>query len=137
MRLKPLHQGISVTDMDRSLKWYSEVLGFELVSRQFEPDLGAVVAFLRRDDFEIELFEYKGSGRHDLPDDRKVPDEDLKYIGTKHVAYAVENMWEAVSKLKEKGVHMATPILNMHGQLVCFVNDPDGILIELIQPQKI
>ena len=133
MQLKPLHQGISVTDMDRSLKWYSEVLGFEPVSRQFEPGLGATVAFLRRDDFEIELFEYKGSDRNDLADDRKLPNEDLKYIGTKHVAYAVEDMEEAVTELKEKGVHLATPILNMHGQLVCFVNDPDGILIELIQ----
>ena len=134
MRIKPLHQGISVTDMDRSMKWYSEVLGFEPVSRQFEPGLGAVVAFLRRDDFEIELFEYQGSDRHDLPDDRKVPNEDLKYIGTKHVAYAVEDMEGAISELKEKGVHMATPLLDMHGQLVCFINDPDGILVELIQP---
>ena len=55
-----LHVGISVSDMERSLKWYKEVMGFEQVMKDnYIPPLGARIVFIRGwGGFEIELFQY-------------------------------------------------------------------------------
>ena len=46
--IKVLHVGISVSDMERSLKWYKDVMGFEEVLKDFyAPPLGARIVFIR------------------------------------------------------------------------------------------
>ena len=45
--IKALHTGISVTDMERSLVWYRDVLGFEKVKDDYAPPLGARICFIR------------------------------------------------------------------------------------------
>ena len=130
MELKPLHVGISVKDLEESLKWYKEVLSFELVSKTEVPFLGAIIAFIRNGDFEIELFEYKEPRA--LPEERRHPDEDLKTIGTKHVAFQVSNYAQMIDSFRKKQVDIVLDTV-MQGNPACYIRDNSGVLIEFIE----
>lgn len=131
--LTPIHQGISVPDMDASVAWYREMFGFEPVSDEVVAPLGCRIVFLRLGSFELELFQYLGEDRKALPPERREPNEDIKTCGTKHVAYAVEDLRGLAAQLRAKGVDFAMEPFPMHEDLVCFIRDNSGILLELIQ----
>ncbi len=129
---KVLHVGISVSDMERSLKWYDEVLGFsELLKDDYVPPLGARICFIRGcGGFEIELFKYDEPKA--IPGDRLAPNSDLQTIGTKHAAFEVDDMPALKAHFLAKGVDIAHEV-TMDGESVMFIRDPDGVLLELIQ----
>jgi len=129
--VKPLHQGISVSDMEASIVWYQSMLGFKLVSDTFIPQLAARIVFIEHGNFSIELFEVEGAAP--LPEDRRKPNLDIRTHGTKHVAYAVADVSTLMADLKAKGVDVAMEIFSMEGDLVAFIRDNTGNLIELIQ----
>ncbi len=130
---KVLHVGISVSDMERSLKWYKEVMGFEEVLKDdYVPPLGARIVFIRGwGGFEIELFQYDQPKA--IPDDRRTPNTDLQTIGTKHAAFEVDDMPALKAHFVACGVDIAHEV-TMNGEAVMFVRDPDGVLLEFIQP---
>ena len=131
--VKALHTGISVSDMERSLKWYSDVLGFEPTGKDFyAPPLGARIAFIRGlGGYEIELFQYDAPKA--IPEDRKTPNTDLQTIGTKHAAFETDDMAALKAHFVACGVDIAHEV-TMCGESVMFIRDPDGVLVELIQP---
>lgn len=129
--LRPLHLGISVPDMDESIAWYTDVLGFSLLSDDFIDPIKARVAFLKHGEFSIELFEIEGA--KPLPEERRIPNLDIQTHGTKHMAFAVRDIHKFVDRLKEKNVDIAMDIFPMEGDLVCFIRDNSGNLLELIQ----
>jgi methylmalonyl-CoA/ethylmalonyl-CoA epimerase len=128
--IRPLHLGISVPDMDASVEWYREMLGFNKISDEFVEFLNARTVFMQLGDFQIELFQYMGEDKKPLPPERLDPNEDR---GTKHLAYCVEDLKSLMEELAAKNVDVVKPIFNMNGDLVCFIRDNSGILIELIQ----
>lgn len=127
-----LHVGISVSDMERSLKWYKEVMGFEQIMKDdYVPPLGARIVFIRGwGGFEIELFQYDEPKA--IPADRLKPNSDLQTIGTKHAAFAVDDMPALKAHFVACGVDIAHEV-TMDGEAVMFVRDPDGVLLEFIQ----
>lgn len=129
---KVLHVGISVSDMERSLKWYKKVLGFDqLLKDDYVPPLGARICFIRGcGGFEIELFQYDAPKA--IPSDRLVPNTDLQTIGTKHAAFETDDMPALKAHFVACGVDIAHEV-TMDGEAVMFVRDPDGILLEFIQ----
>ena len=131
--VKVLHVGISVSDMERSLKWYKEVLGFgEVIKDFYAPPLGARICFIRGcGGYEIELFQYDQPKA--IPADRRVPNTDLQTIGTKHAAFEVDDMPAMKAHCVACGVDIAHEV-TMDGEAVMFIRDPDGVLVELIQP---
>jgi methylmalonyl-CoA/ethylmalonyl-CoA epimerase len=129
--MKPLHVGVSVPDINASIEWYKNMLGFRLVSDQYIDKLPARIAFLEHGDFSIELFEIEGAAP--LPDDRRIPNLDIRTHGNKHVAYAVKDIKALMDTLKEKNVDVAMDIFPMGKDLVSFIRDNAGNLIELIQ----
>ena len=132
--LKPLHHGISVPDADASALWYEDIFGFRKKSDEFIPPLNTRIVFLEKDGFELELFQYMGEDGKPLPPDRLTADEDLKTCGTKHVAYAVEDLPALYAELVAKGVTVVRPLAPMNEDLMCFIRDNSDILLELIQP---
>ncbi len=131
MNLKVLHAGISVYNMDESLAWYEKNLGFKLVSDDgFVPPLKARICFIQNEDFQIELFEYENP--KELPPDRLTPNSDLQTVGTKHIAFATEDMAALKAKFVENGVDIAHEV-TMQGNSVMFIRDCNGVLIEFIQ----
>jgi methylmalonyl-CoA/ethylmalonyl-CoA epimerase len=131
LSLKPLHFGISVPDVDASIAWYSDILGFSLESDMYMEPINARVVFLRHGDFSIELFEIEGA--NPLPEERRLPNLDIRTHGTKHVAFAVNDIRQFVRRLKSKQVDIAMDIFPVGKDLVCFIRDNSGILLELIQ----
>ena len=129
---KVLHVGISVSDMERSLKWYKDVLGFDqLLKDDYVPPLGARICFIRGcGGFEIELFQYDTPKA--IPSDRLVPNTDLQTIGTKHAAFETDDMPALKAHFVACGVDIAHEV-TMDGEAVMFVRDPDGVLLEFIQ----
>ena len=63
---KPLHLGISVSNLEASVKWYSETLGFEPAKRLDLPEVQFRVAILEYQGFGVELIEVKGSSKNPL-----------------------------------------------------------------------
>lgn len=129
--IKALHVGVSVPNMDASIQWYQDMLGFTLVSDQFIPSLSARIAFLEHGEFSVELFQIEGAAS--LPEERRFPNLDIRTHGTKHVAYAVQDLRVLMTGLKAKNVDVALDIFTMEGDLVAFIRDNSGNLIELIQ----
>ena len=61
--LRAHHFGISVPDLDAALAWYERLLGFTLEQRLFIEKIPAHIAFVRRGDFRIEIFQVEEIGR--------------------------------------------------------------------------
>jgi len=129
--LKPHHCGISVPDLEASIVWYRDMLGFSLKARMTLEAVGAKIAFMKHGDFQIELFEVPGAAP--LPDDRRSPNMDLRTHGTKHIAFAVKDLKRVMNTLKERGVDIALDVMDMPDGKVAFIRDNSGILIELIE----
>lgn len=126
-----IHAGISVYNMQQSLTWYAENLGFELIRDDgFVPPLEAHVCFVEKDGFQLELFEYKTP--KPLPADRLMPNSDLQTVGTKHIAFSVKGMKELKRKLVQNGTEIALET-EMKGSHVLFIRDCNGVLIELME----
>ena len=131
MELRPLHIGISVTDMDQAIAWYGKHLGLQLVKDDgFLPPLGARVCFLQQGDFQVELFQYQDP--KPLPPGRRHPNTDLQTVGTKHIAFGVSDLDAVKARFTANGVEIAHE-LAMNGDHVLFIRDCCGTLIELIE----
>jgi methylmalonyl-CoA/ethylmalonyl-CoA epimerase len=131
--VQPHHCGLSVPDLDASIAWYREALGFALEMRQEMSHVPLRGAFLRRGQFCIELFEVSGAAP--LPPQRREVDEDLRTHGTKHVALAVPDVRRALDFLRARGVEVAMEPVEVEGMVACYIRDNSGILIELVQCQ--
>jgi methylmalonyl-CoA/ethylmalonyl-CoA epimerase len=128
--LKYHHAGVSVPDLESSIAWYRTMLGFEVETRNNHPHPPAKVAFLRRGDLRIELFEVTGAAP--LPEDRRIPDKDLCTHGNKHVAFAVKDVRVVVDDLTRQGADIVF-VLDIAHVTVAFIRDNAGNLIELFQ----
>ena len=129
--LAPAHVGISVYNMKESLEWYERCLGYRLIKDDgFVPELKAHICFVERDGFELELFEYVSTKK--IPQDRLIPNEDIKTVGTKHIAFYVKDMEVVKKNLLKNDVKIVHEV-SMDGDHVIFIHDCNGVLIELIQ----
>jgi methylmalonyl-CoA/ethylmalonyl-CoA epimerase len=127
--LRPHHFGVSVPDLDAAIDWYGRMLGFELESRIAIDAIPAQIAFVRRDHYRIELFEVPGAAA--LPDDRRVPNLDLRTHGNKHMCFEVPDVRAAVSALRQAGADIAFETA-VEGNPTAFLRDVSGNLIELL-----
>ncbi|HWK69601.1 lactoylglutathione lyase [Pollutimonas sp. M17] len=125
MRL--LHTMLRVGDLERSLQFYTNVLGMRLLRRKDYPDGKFTLAFVGYQDEDqgavIELTHNWDTPSYDLGN------------GYGHIALEVENAYDACARIKEKGGRVTREAGPMkHGQtVIAFVEDPDGYKIELIQ----
>ena len=127
--MRILHTMLRVGDLDRSLAFYTEILGMKLLRRKDYPDGKFTLAFVGyKDESEeaaIELTHNWDTSSYDLGN------------AYGHIALEVQDAYAACALIKEKGgkvVREAGPM--MHGQtVIAFVEDPDGYKIELIQAE--
>jgi methylmalonyl-CoA/ethylmalonyl-CoA epimerase len=127
---KPHHCGISVANLQDSIRWYADFLGFELEKTQFIAQIPAQVAFIKRGDFRIELLQLEHAKA--LPSERKEPNLDLQTHGHKHLCLAVENGEHAFAELRAKQADIVFEAV-IEGTAMGFLRDNDGNLIELIE----
>ena len=125
MRL--LHTMLRVTNLERSIQFYTEVLGMQLFRQQDYPDGRFTLSFVgygpESEQAVIELTYNWDTDHYDFGN------------GFGHIAIAVENVYEACELIKQKGGTVTREAGPMkHGStVIAFVKDPDGYVIELIQ----
>lgn len=128
-----VHASIRTSDMNRSIEFYTKIMGLALLDRREIAKNNAEIAFLRDPDAKgakLELTFYR--------DQKKFIQGDYEDRVFDHLAFDVENMQETISIMrKEKVTITDEPFrLSATGSLIAFVEDPDGVLIELIERKK-
>ena len=129
--LRAHHFGVSVPDLEDAIDWYQRMLGFSVEKRQFIDKIPAHIAFVKRGEFRIEIFQVDGAAP--LPSDRRVPNLDLKTHGNKHMCFEVPDVAAAVAALRAAGADIAFEV-KVDGNPAAFVRDCAGNLIEIMQP---
>jgi glyoxylase I family protein len=119
------HVEIASSDMERSIAFYCDCLGFELKERH---ELGLPVlkriAYVSLGDTTLELLDYV---------EPAPPDPSVR-VGYRCMAIEVDNMEESLAYLAERGVHPSVPPVDVGGgSLRAEITDPDGLPIELRQ----
>ena len=141
---KAHHTGLTVSSLERSLAFYRDLLGFEVVFRWNprapyigellgypEVDLHAAILRIPNSDVFLELLEY-----------RAVPEKSVDMangnIGNAHIAFNVDELDPLYERLRESGVQSVSPPVtptigpNRGGRAVYLI-DPDGFRVELIE----
>jgi glyoxylase I family protein len=146
------HVGITVSDLERSIAFYTEVLGFRLLRKT------TTNAYLHLDDQLLELTQCRSSTESSAPEGPPECDEQLYHaVGITHLGFRVENMDEAVNKIEKLGGKLITPPYDFEPQIeyavepgddklrraakpvgrtnwrIALFSDPDGILLELLE----
>ena len=138
------HTGITVTNLERSVAFWRDVLGFELSHRAHHtgdlasevtgvPGADIWIAVLKAPGHKIELLEYRA------PSDRKRAELIPCDVGSVHVALTVDNLDAVLSAIAASGWKAAgkPQILKTGpnaGKRVVYVRDPDETTIEFMQP---
>jgi lactoylglutathione lyase len=118
---------LRVGDLQRSIDFYTQVLGMQLLRRSENPEYKYSLAFVGYEgnpsQAEIELTYNHGTDRYDL--------------GTAygHIALGVPDAYAAVEKIRAAGGNVTREAGPVKGgtTVIAFVTDPDGYKIELIQ----
>lgn len=137
------HTGITVSDLERSLKFWRDVLGFELSHRAHQigelaeqitgvPGAEILIAVVKAPGHKIELLEYRA------PADRKKLKARPCDVGSVHVALAVDNLEAVLETIAASGWQPAGQPQTLTvgpnaGKRVIYVRDPDGTTIEFMQ----
>jgi lactoylglutathione lyase len=125
--MRMLHTMLRVGDLERSLRFYTEVLGMRLLRRKDFPDGKFTLAFVgygeESETAVLELTYNWGVDRY----------EPGNAYG--HIAIAVDSAYKACEEVKRRGGKVTREAGPMkHGTtVIAFVEDPDGYKIELIE----
>jgi lactoylglutathione lyase len=125
--MRILHTMLRVGDLDRSIKFYSEILGMQVLRREDYPDGKFTLAFVgyggEGDHTVLELTYNWGTTSYDLG----------SAFG--HIAIEVDDAWQTCEQVRQAGgkvIREAGPM--KHGTtVIAFIEDPDGYKIEFIQ----
>ena len=125
--MRILHTMLRVSDLDKSLDFYTQVLGMKLLRRKDYPDGKFTLAFVGYQDEAngtvLELTHNWDTKEYDLGQ------------GFGHIAIEVDDAYKACDETKKRGgrvVREAGPM--KHGAtVIAFIEDPDGYKIEFIQ----
>ncbi|MDH2918623.1 MAG: lactoylglutathione lyase [Sideroxydans sp.] len=125
--MRILHTMLRVVDLEKSLAFYTEILGMKLLRRSDYPDGKFTLAFVgygsEADGAVIELTHNWGVESYQLGN------------AFGHIAIEVADAYAACAEIKQRGGKVVRDAGAMkHGNtVIAFVEDPDGYKIELIQ----
>lgn len=124
--MRILHTMLRVGDLQRSIRFYTDILGMKLLRQQDYPEGEFTLAFLGYGDEAeqtvLELTYNWGVDRYDM--------------GTAygHIAIEVDDVYRATAAIQEAGGQILRPAgpMNAGTTIISFIADPDGYPIELI-----
>jgi len=120
---KLLHTRFRVSDLERTVRFYTDVLGLTLASNMTSPR-GSKIAYLKvpGSEEEIEIAEFPGSGEVVVPPDLV------------HLAFSVDDLEKTLSRLRELGIPITDGPTRGRNTTFFFIDAPEGYEIELIAP---
>jgi catechol 2,3-dioxygenase-like lactoylglutathione lyase family enzyme len=128
--LKLDHVAIEISDLDRAVKFYTEVLGLRLMFRQVDDVHHEAFAFLELGGGNLELLQR-------LDEDNQpaafapIP---LRRSNCPHVALLTEDLEALLEHLKSAAVPLVKGPLEIPGQVRwAYFTDPDGNVLEFVQ----
>ena len=132
------HVGITVSDLDTVTEFYQSVFDCEIIA-EFSvdgnafatgvdiPNASAEFVHLDLGSVRLELVAYEPDG-----DDR--PPADLNDAGATHLGVDVDDVDEFYESLPASVETLSPPQTTATGTKICFLRDPDGTLIEVLNP---
>lgn len=126
MVTKLLHTRYRVIDLEKTVKFYTDVLGLEEIRRHKSPR-GSELVFLKAPGSEelVEICSFPGSGP-------VVVGPDLT-----HLAFEVDDLEKFAAHAAAKGYPLSDgPTASSSGSVFAFIDAPEGYEIELIQAAK-
>jgi catechol 2,3-dioxygenase-like lactoylglutathione lyase family enzyme len=133
------HLGMCVSDLDRSLRFYCDGLGFTGAERhaignefadalEVPRDVVLASQFIRREGLSIELLRFASPAVHGRPS------ESRNQLGLTHLSFVVEDLDRVVDRLVEcGGTLLRSTIAHQEGIRLLFIADPDGVRVELME----
>ncbi len=124
MRL--LHTMLRVGNLDKSIQFYTDILGMKLLRQKDYPDGKFTLAFVgygdEKNNSVIELTHNWETNSYD------------KGNGFGHIAIEVDDVYAACDKIKQQGGNITREAgpMNAGTTIIAFVKDPDGYEIELL-----
>jgi catechol 2,3-dioxygenase-like lactoylglutathione lyase family enzyme len=121
------HVAITVRDIERSVAFYRDLLGFDVLGQLFLNEGTFKIVYLRSGGACVELFEFRGQAAETAVG---VPDT---VGGFKHLALQTDDVDGLAASLKAAGtVFTLDPLDAAGGVRLAFFRDPDGNLLELV-----
>jgi catechol 2,3-dioxygenase-like lactoylglutathione lyase family enzyme len=136
------HVGVCVSDLERSVTFYCDVLGFTEVAHRLNvtdeesanlldfAEMDVELVYLERDGIRLELLWYR------MPEwERTEGRRPMNRVGLTHLAFRVGDLDELCLRIEAEGgtVLPATTATFEHGNRGVMTMDPDGIRVELIE----
>jgi lactoylglutathione lyase len=127
------HIGILTNDLQQSVEFYTDVLGFSISAKIEMADVGLAAIFVEKNGSKIELMGYRGA----IP--KRSEGIEIKLGGgsipiNDHITFTVDEIAATVTELKEKGVEFGLEPIEVEGGLkIASFKDPNGVLIELVE----
>jgi len=146
-----LHLSFTISDIERSVDWYTDVLGLELVHRQRqENEYTQILVGIPGAVLEVAQFAVPGvppaSSTHMLelvqylaPTGGTLGPVATSTIGSAHLALLVTDIHARYERMLARGVVFRNPPVSITegtnaGGFACYFRDPDEITLELLQP---
>jgi len=130
------HVGVTVSDLDRAVTFYTDTFDLDIAA-EFSvggeafadavdvEGASATFAHLDAGDAVIELVEYDPAGE-------SLPAPDLNRSGTIHLGLSVDDVDAFYTDLDESVETLSPPRTTASGTTICFIRDPEGNLIEVL-----
>jgi catechol 2,3-dioxygenase-like lactoylglutathione lyase family enzyme len=134
----PSHVGLCVSDLERSLRFYCDGLGFTRAesypigdgwanSLEVEGEVALTSQFVRKEGLSIELLHYTSPGTIGEPSQHR------NQLGLTHLSFWVADVAEATAHLVTCGGTLLESTRATEGMELVFLSDPDGTRVELMQ----
>jgi len=124
-----MHTMLRVTNLDRALQFYCDVLGMKLIRRKDYPEGRFTLAFVgygdERDTTVVELTHNWDTDRYEMG------------AAYGHIAIGVEDVYATCDRIRARGGKIVREAGPMKGgrTVLAFVEDPDGYKVEILQDE--
>lgn len=139
-----LHVGIGVKDLEKSIRFYTEVMGMEEDYRAHNEgekisrivgveDAFIDVCMVKKNDLRLELLAYKSANA-----DEHLSPIKQDAIGLTHLAFLVDDVDKEYERIKSLGYQFNAPpmVARENGPKITYFTGPDNVIIEIYQKMK-